>query len=210
MRKLRTERGWSAQRLSEEMSKVGVPWDRSIVANLEYGRRRTVSVEELLALAYVLAVPPPLLFLDLESGADVEIVAGVALHPWLVWEWATGERPPLVRVPEGGTLITRVEEFARSKTVIHLYRWQGRAAIAVHDADSAVRSAEYVGDADQLRAARAAQVDALHELAKVLDQMIEHNITPPGTRARWVEAIRSLGLSEHPGGLVVDGSDDGR
>ena len=58
MRQLRTGRGWSAQRLSEEMSKVGVPWDRSIVANLESGRRRTVSVEEMLALAYVLSVAP--------------------------------------------------------------------------------------------------------------------------------------------------------
>lgn len=210
MRQLRTGRGWSAQRLSEEMSKVGVPWDRSIVANLEYGRRRTVSVEEWLALAYVLAVPPPLLLLDLDAGTDVEIVSGVVLHPWLAWEWITGEHPPLVRAAGGGAYVTQAEEFSRAKTAINLYRREGKAARAINDADSAIRSAEYVGDAGQLQAARTAQVDALHELAKVLDQMIEHDMTPPGKPARWVEAIRSLGLSEHPDRLVVHGGEDGR
>lgn len=58
MRELRTGRGWSAQRLAEEMTKVGIPWDRSIVANLEGGRRRTVSVEEMFALAFILNVAP--------------------------------------------------------------------------------------------------------------------------------------------------------
>jgi transcriptional regulator with XRE-family HTH domain len=58
MRDLRDGRGWSAQRLAEEMTKVGIPWDRSIVANIENGRRASVSVEELLALAYVLSVAP--------------------------------------------------------------------------------------------------------------------------------------------------------
>lgn len=55
---LRKGRGWSAQRLADEMKKVGISWDRSIVANLEYGRRAAVSVEEWLALAYVLDVAP--------------------------------------------------------------------------------------------------------------------------------------------------------
>lgn len=58
VKQLRKGRGWSAQRLAEEMAKVGIPWDRSIVANLENGRRAGVSVEELFALAYVLSVAP--------------------------------------------------------------------------------------------------------------------------------------------------------
>jgi transcriptional regulator with XRE-family HTH domain len=55
---LRKRRGWSAQRLGEEMTRVGVAWDRSIVANFENGRRSYVTVEELLALAYVFSVAP--------------------------------------------------------------------------------------------------------------------------------------------------------
>lgn len=50
------------------MATVGVPWDRSIVANFETGRRSTVNVEELLALAYVLDVAPVHLLVPPESG----------------------------------------------------------------------------------------------------------------------------------------------
>jgi transcriptional regulator with XRE-family HTH domain len=58
VRALRTQHGWSAQRLAEELASVGIAWDRSIVANFENGRRAGVSVEEFLALAYVLSVAP--------------------------------------------------------------------------------------------------------------------------------------------------------
>jgi hypothetical protein len=51
------------------MTAVGVPWDRSIVANLENGRRKTVSVVELLALAYVLEVLPVHLLVPVEPDA---------------------------------------------------------------------------------------------------------------------------------------------
>jgi transcriptional regulator with XRE-family HTH domain len=56
VKELRTDRGWSAQRLGEELGKAGLKWDRSIVANLETGRRRVISISELLTLAYVLDV----------------------------------------------------------------------------------------------------------------------------------------------------------
>lgn len=59
MRRLRKARGWSAQRLTEAVTAAGIAWDRSIVANLENGRRSTVSVDELAALARVLDVEPP-------------------------------------------------------------------------------------------------------------------------------------------------------
>jgi transcriptional regulator with XRE-family HTH domain len=58
VRTLRKGRGMSAQRLAEEMTKQGIRWDRSIVANLENGRRENVTVAELLAAAYVLNVAP--------------------------------------------------------------------------------------------------------------------------------------------------------
>src|SRR4051794_35558476 len=67
MRELRTKRGWSAQELADQMVKVGIPWQRPVVANLETGRRRTVSVEELLALAYVFNVAPIHLLVPLRN-----------------------------------------------------------------------------------------------------------------------------------------------
>lgn len=50
---------WTAERLAEEMSAAGVPWTRDIVVNLENGRRKTLAVHELLALAWVLDVASP-------------------------------------------------------------------------------------------------------------------------------------------------------
>ncbi|MEV5691129.1 helix-turn-helix domain-containing protein [Micromonospora globbae] len=198
----------SAQGLANRIAEMGGTLSRVAISKIENGDRG-VSVDEWLQLAHALAVPPPLLFLDLESGTDVEVAPGVVLHPWLVWEWATGQHPPLVPAAEGGAYVTRVEEFARAQTAINLYRSEARAATAINNAESAIRGAEYVDDADQLRAARTAHVDALRELARVLDLMIEHGMTPPGKPARWVEAIRSLGLSKHPDRLVVHEVGDG-
>ncbi len=58
VRELRKRRGWSAERLAQEMARVGVPWERMVVTKLETGRRASITVEELLALAYVLEVAP--------------------------------------------------------------------------------------------------------------------------------------------------------
>ncbi len=58
VKRLRKRKEWTAKELGDRLSALGVPWDRSIVANLENGRRTTVSVVELLALALVLDVAP--------------------------------------------------------------------------------------------------------------------------------------------------------
>jgi transcriptional regulator with XRE-family HTH domain len=58
VREVRERRRMTAARLAEEMTRVGVPWDRGTVAKLETGRRENVSVVELLALAAVLDVAP--------------------------------------------------------------------------------------------------------------------------------------------------------
>jgi transcriptional regulator with XRE-family HTH domain len=56
VKELRKSRGWSAADLAQAMKAVGIEWERIIVTKLETGRRASVSVEEMLALAYVLDV----------------------------------------------------------------------------------------------------------------------------------------------------------
>jgi transcriptional regulator with XRE-family HTH domain len=60
VKRLRTGKGWSAQQLADEMTKAGVPWNADIVVNLEHGRRKSLRVHELLALAWVLDADSPL------------------------------------------------------------------------------------------------------------------------------------------------------
>lgn len=54
---LRRQRGWSAQRLADEMTEAGQHVSRSTLANLENGRRDRITVDELYAFATVLGVP---------------------------------------------------------------------------------------------------------------------------------------------------------
>lgn len=101
VRELRTGRGWSAQRLADELTKRGVSWDRSIVANLETGRRQTVTVEEWLALAYVLDVAPVHLLVPPtdadrpQTGGFVNVapVHSVVTTPGWYRAWVRGQAP---------------------------------------------------------------------------------------------------------------------
>lgn len=47
IRSIRKARGLSAAALAEAMREAGVPWDRSIVANIETGRRQDLRLTEL-------------------------------------------------------------------------------------------------------------------------------------------------------------------
>jgi len=61
MLELRTKRGWSAAELARRMRAAGIPWERIVVTKLETGRRASVSVAEMFALAAVLNCPPVML-----------------------------------------------------------------------------------------------------------------------------------------------------
>ncbi|WP_371588277.1 helix-turn-helix domain-containing protein [Streptomyces virginiae] len=64
---MRAKKGWSATELGDQLAAVGVPWNRSVVANFENGRRPLVSVTEWLALARVLDVAPLHLLVEPEG-----------------------------------------------------------------------------------------------------------------------------------------------
>lgn len=57
MCELRKERRLSGAAVARRMTELGIPWDRNTVAKLETGRR-SLSIDELLALATALCVSP--------------------------------------------------------------------------------------------------------------------------------------------------------
>ncbi len=76
------------------MTRVGIPWDRSVVAKFENGRRATVSLEEVFALAYVLDVAPVNLMTSTDLGAPPHgVVSGVVASADDVREWIRGRKP---------------------------------------------------------------------------------------------------------------------
>jgi transcriptional regulator with XRE-family HTH domain len=114
MRTLRDEARLSGPALATAMSKLGIPWNRTTVAKLETGRRESVSVRELLALALVLDVPPISLLADPKSNDLIPVAEGVEVGPWDALLWLSG----------AGTLDTRPDHAAYQATADLI--WEGR------------------------------------------------------------------------------------
>lgn len=105
MREVRNDRGWTAERLAEAMRKVGIPWERAVVTKLETGRRAIVSVDEVLALAYVLDVAPVHMLTPTWSSpgmagegeptddAEYRVTGTVSAPVHRVRAWIRGARP---------------------------------------------------------------------------------------------------------------------
>lgn len=93
IRTLREGARLSGAGLAAEMVKLGVPWNRTTVAKLETGRRESVTVQELLALAAALNVPPVWLLTDPAAGQVVPIANGMQLDPWAALLWFIGKVP---------------------------------------------------------------------------------------------------------------------
>ncbi|MDN5855950.1 MAG: helix-turn-helix domain-containing protein [Actinomycetia bacterium] len=91
----RDARGISGAALVELMREYGITWDRTAVAKLETGKRGAVSVEELLALALALDVPPITLIADPRPVGDVpvgdvQITPNLTADAWEALLWLTG------------------------------------------------------------------------------------------------------------------------
>lgn len=92
IKELRQRHGWSAERLAEEMKRVGFPWGRQTVTKLENDSRASISVQEMFALAYVLDVAPVHLVVPVEDVTYAPL-PGQNMHPQYVRAWIRGERP---------------------------------------------------------------------------------------------------------------------
>ena len=90
VRELRDKRRLTAAQLAERMTEAGVKWDRSVVANLESGRRASVSVEELLALAYVLEVAPVHLIVPVDADGWFAVTPDLSTTNEYARAWIRG------------------------------------------------------------------------------------------------------------------------
>ena len=75
------------------IDELGVPIRRSVLANLESGRRSTLSVAELLVLARALGVAPLMLLFPIGAAETIEVLPGEEVPVFAAARWFTGERP---------------------------------------------------------------------------------------------------------------------
>lgn len=94
VRRHRQALGLSAQQLSERCAQAGMPIQRSVLANLESGRRSTVTVAEVLVLAAALQVAPAQLIFPVGQQEKVEMLPGVEEPPYEAIQWLSGEKWP--------------------------------------------------------------------------------------------------------------------
>lgn len=90
VRRHRQAQGLSAQQLSERCAAWGMPIQRSVLANLESGRRTTVTVAEVLVLSAALGVPPATLLFPAGHVQSVEVLPNGWQQPVAAVDWISG------------------------------------------------------------------------------------------------------------------------
>lgn len=205
IKQLRKEREWSAQKLGEEMARVGIPWNRSIVVNIEQGRRSYITVEELVALGRVLGVPPMLLALPFDQLRQIAVLPNASVPTWAAAQWFAGHAPFPTTSDQRDEWEANQDAFDRGAVPVELWdQHQGNVKAwqqATWDQEMARRQAGNAHDEESrdalLRKARAAELEAdriANVLWEVRRRMRQHGILAP----ELPEALRHVDTERSP------------
>lgn len=145
VRTLRTEADMSGGKLAAKLNELGVAWNRTTVAKFETGARHSITVQELLALALVLGVPPAMLLADPRHVDEVPLADGAVGPAWQALMWLVGrtEMTPVDGSPRSRDAVDAVAVIwagweileATSELTILEARWSGRDQAALDRAD---------------------------------------------------------------------------
>jgi transcriptional regulator with XRE-family HTH domain len=134
LRDARLSKQWKQQDLANAMEHIGHPINRATIAKIEAGARgvggghgrdpikrgetppRPASLEEAIAFAVALDVPPPSLFLPIIREDAVQLAPKVRVEVEAAHAWARGEAP---LDPSDGQFY-RFQTFARRATLADL------------------------------------------------------------------------------------------
>ncbi|WP_246126494.1 helix-turn-helix domain-containing protein [Embleya hyalina] len=117
VRRHRKARKMSAQQLADACTALGVEMQRGVLANLEIGRRESLDVTELVALAQALGVPAISLLFPVGDVATVSPTPGVVVDTWDALAAFTGETA-LSELPPSDSPRARLEAFRRHAVAV--------------------------------------------------------------------------------------------
>jgi transcriptional regulator with XRE-family HTH domain len=101
LREIRKDLGLSRQKLSDKLRDIGHPIDALTLARIESGRKQTTSLDDVLAIALALEVPPLALILptpDTEAALGERVAIGENVQPvgmLMLLSWLRAEEPLL-------------------------------------------------------------------------------------------------------------------
>lgn len=176
IRHWRTRRGWSAQDVANRCRDAGHLVSRATLTNLENGRRTSITVSELLAVANALGVPPVLLVCPFGQDDDVELLPGQAAPVDLAALWLCGTPAPATSDEE----VTAEQQYRGTGSEVTpraLAGWLHQHGVAVVAlGDQARWSAMY---ADDPEGARWLLERTVSTVRNVRDALTSHGLTPP-------------------------------
>lgn len=188
VRAARHRRRLSTQKLADACAQLGVPIDRSVLANLEHGRRSFVTVAELSVLALVLHVPPVALIFPLGRSETVEIVPGLTVPAVEALRWFVGDRPVDGIAWEDPAFVPR---FLMHGNLVETVDHQDGMARAfreeAHDKRQAGREEAAAGLENDADAAHYRAERSWRNLVDLRTVMRERDLTPPALPAGLAE-----------------------
>lgn len=223
IRRIRESRRLSYALIAERLEEVGRPIPVLGLRRIERGDRR-VDVDDLVALAYVLAVPPILLIFPLGQSQEIELLPDRSADTWSAVKWFTGDRPlfvPRADRPYGTTFESpdAARQWQGSMAPLAMYeehdRLTGMWAAATIDAQNNVKMADgavseaardkFLAEADEAQR----QAQALErELALHRHYMRRHGVDPEPLR----DGLRDLDEDRlvYPDSIGMPGGGDVR
>ena len=95
LKQVRQRRGWTQAQLSRRLSELDYPIDRVTLSKIERGgeRAQNVKLQELLAIAYALGVPPVQMMFPYEDETRVRVIGKQPPAPaddvrgWIAGQW---------------------------------------------------------------------------------------------------------------------------
>jgi transcriptional regulator with XRE-family HTH domain len=134
VKRLRQDVRLSQAEFAERVAALGVDMNRSIVANIEGGRRESLTLEEVAAFAVVLNVSPTNLMLPTDDTAPVAVTPEITDTAHFVRSWIYGRS----RLPSVGhdvgmehLFLRHAPEWERRKLDERLWRHPLKMAMAV-------------------------------------------------------------------------------
>lgn len=126
VRQLRAAADMRGSGLASKLNELGVPWNRTTIAKFETGQRASISVQELLALAVALDVPPVWLLTDPKGAEQMPVASGgtreIELEPWSALLWLVGREPlddiPGARFTEARAVLVELQRLAQALNAI--------------------------------------------------------------------------------------------
>ena len=183
MRRYRKKRGWSQHDLAQELTAAGWKVDRAQIARIESGDRG-LSLDEALRIAWVLSVPPALLYLPLGDSDEVAIAPNEKMQPMRALQWVIGD------VDSSPGIVRDSVAWSTSMVLWWLYDRHAKAVGRVLVAQLDVDGAEMIEVG--VENARVRYLEALRTLAGIQDEMRTNKLTLPTLDKDLAEALKKV------------------